>query len=557
MKQLHYFQTALLAVCLLCITAAQAQQLRWHWATQAINTGDGHLCATRCDSVGNIYLCGNFSDTLRFDTLSAVTAGQRDIFWVKLNATGQALWLSSGGSEAPDYPTAMYVSPGGLIYTAGLSGKAARFGTQVAGEENTNLFISCHSAEGELKWVSSFGARPGHYITSVIADTSGNVYAGGYFDKQLVLDEQHRLSAGGRSSSLLLSLDTLGRLRWAGQPGEPSGAGASVSAVKSSRITAMHLQGDSLWLGGEENGQVFISRSSLEGEITNTYTPFSAGNAQVGSLATAANGRLVVGGNFADSLVAGASSLYAIGNNDMFIAALDSAGSVLWQQQLGSAGYDKLFEVSGHPGQHIIATGLYSGALLSGADTVALGNTTCDVFVASLSPGGALQEVKAMGAPAEQYPLSMHHDPQGHVYVGGLFRDTATVNRRALIAAAGKEEVFLAKLYHCNKHRIVFSCDTVFTEGHRHTLQLQDQYEQYSWDQGASQAPAYVIEYSKTYQVLVSDSLGCAYRDSVTVKQAPAVPQLQIRAQVGPAENPATNDVRCTWVMWREEKTFL
>jgi len=526
----------------------QGQQLRWHWAKQAVSSNTGQLCAVRCDTVGNIYLSGNFTDTLRFDTLTVYPAGQRDVFWAKFNPEGRLQWLTPAGGFGDDYSTAMAVTPSGMIYTAGMSGKDALFGEQTVGNKNANLFVSCHNSEGTLQWVKTFDALRSHYIAAITADSSGNVYFGGYFDRLLALDEQ-QLTASGKSDAMLVSLDPLGKIRWAQQFGGARGQ---------SRITALHLQGDSLWVAGQSNAllsvgnatvhprstqeqAVFLACCNLEGEIIKAYgNTISGGAAEVSSIALTDNGLLIAGGNFADSLLIGMHTLYSHGNRDMFVAAIDTTGSVAWQQQLGSAAYDKLFEVVYHPWQHIIATGLYAGALVVGADTVSLANPFCDVFTASFDLEGQVQEINIMGGTAEEYPMSITRDPEGHIFVGGIFRDTTGVNKTRLMTAKGKDELFLAKLYHCNKHRIVFACDTVFTEGTRLTLQLEGSYEEYVWDDGFSRSPAYMIEYSKTIQVLVSDSLGCVYRDSITIRQEPVIPQLQIRAAL-PAMYPSTN----------------
>jgi hypothetical protein len=104
--------------------------------------------------------------------------------------------------------------------------------------------------------------------------------------------------------------------------------------------------------------------------------------------------------------------------------------------------------------------------------------------------------------------------------------------RSVTLTSPGTEEVFLAKLYHCNKNKITFSCDTVFVEGSTLSLGVEGQYEAYEWDRGASLSAAYEIVCSKTYQVRVEDSLRCVYRDSIVIKQVPAVPKVQIRAQL-------------------------
>jgi hypothetical protein len=215
----------------------------------------------------------------------------------------------------------------------------------------------------------------------------------------------------------------------------------------------------------------------------------------------------------------------------MFIAAFDSIGSLLWQTQIGSEAYDNLFDILHHPSEYIIATGLYSAPLIFDKDTVGLSNNYCDVFAASYDYDGRLQEVNVMGGKAEEFPQALAHDREGHVYIAGLFRDTTNV-RHSVLTSAGTEEVFLAKLYHCNKNKVTFACDTVFVEGTELPLKVQGQYAAYDWEQGLSSKEKYVVTCSKVYHLRVEDSLHCVYRDSIAVYQVPATPKIQIRAEL-------------------------
>jgi hypothetical protein len=385
--------------------------------------------------------------------------------------------------------------------------------------------------------VRSFGAKRSDYITAIAADSLENIYIGGYFEKRLQLDEQHVLTALGDADAFVASLDSSGQLQWAKHWGSRG----------PDRISALHVHDTALWIAGQCAGvmnidtvtiaplhdgynAIFVTRSLSTGELTQVYGDISGMAATVGSIVGLANGHPLVGGNFSDSLVLGNTVFNAYGNRDMFIAAFDSTG-LQWQQQLGSAAYDNLYDVLCHPYGHIIVTGLYSAPLIFGADTVPLNNPYCDVFTASYNEGGQLQEITVMGGRGEEFPQTLAHDHEGHVFVAGLFRDTTHL-RNVTLASAGGEDIFLAKLYHCNKNKIIFSCDTVFVEGDKLALAVEGQYATYEWERGAALSATYEVVCSKTYQVRVEDSLQCVYRDSIVIKQVPEVPKIQIRVQL-------------------------
>jgi hypothetical protein len=515
----------------------RGQQLKWQWAVQAKSAANDRVSDAACDTAGNIYLAGSFSDTTYFDTLALVPQGGKDIFLLKFNRDGAVSWAKSAGGAGSDYPTAMTVSASGIIYTAGVHGKDANFDRKKTGDKTVNLFVSRHAADGALEWVKSFGAKRSDYITSIAIDSMENIYIGGYFERRLQFDEQHVLTALGDADAFVVSFDSLGQLQWAKQWGSRG----------PDRVSALYAHDTTIWIAGQCAGvmnidtvaitplyddytAIFVARSSSTGELTQVYGDISGVAATASSIVGLANGHPLVGGNFSDSLVLGNTVFTTYGNRDMFIAAFDSTG-LRWQQQLGSAAYDNLYDVLCHPYGHIIVTGLYSAPLIFGADTVALNNPYCDVFTASYREDGKLQEITAMGGQAEEFPQALTHDSEGHVFVAGLFRDTTQL-RNVTLASAGAEDIFLAKLYHCNKNRIIFSCDTVLVEGNKLALAVKGQYATYEWEQGAALSATYEVVCSKTYQVRVEDSLQCVYRDSIVIKQVPAVPKVQIRAQL-------------------------
>jgi hypothetical protein len=235
---------------------------------------------------------------------------------------------------------------------------------------------------------------------------------------------------------------------------------------------------------------------------------------------------IVVAGHFSDSLRFAARTLYSYGNNDIFAVSVDTIGTIFWQQQAGSVGFDKLYDIIDHPSAAVLLTGL---------------SKYSDVFSLSLSYRGEPQWIITTEGSTEQYPCALTHDKAGNVYIAGLFHDTLRLNQSMLQATKGVEEVFFAKLYHCENRRLVFRNDTVFSEGTALTIELEGIYEAYDWVQGASVAPTYTVTCAQVYQVRVTDSLQCVYRDSITVRQIPTkLDKIQIRAQVDrilPAEN--------------------
>jgi hypothetical protein len=93
------------------------------WAKQIGGTlADGGY-SIALDSIGNIYITGGFRDTVDFDPglgiFNFISAGDRDIFILKLDASGNFLWVKQMGGPGDDVGASILVDEYGNIYTVG------------------------------------------------------------------------------------------------------------------------------------------------------------------------------------------------------------------------------------------------------------------------------------------------------------------------------------------------------------------------------------------------------------------------------------------------------
>jgi hypothetical protein len=81
--------------------------------------------AIAADNAGNVLLVGGFSGSVDFGGGPFVSAGDRDIFLVKLDAAGEQLWSRRAGSPLNDYATGVAIdSAGNILVTGGFNGTA-------------------------------------------------------------------------------------------------------------------------------------------------------------------------------------------------------------------------------------------------------------------------------------------------------------------------------------------------------------------------------------------------------------------------------------------------
>src|SRR5262245_47905782 len=101
------------------LTSTRAQS-GWMWsqAHGGASSDIGRIVGT--DASGDYYVAGYFSSpSISFGTTSLSTAGDRDVFLVKYDSSGQVLWARQAGGTAADDAQALALDPAGNVYLSG------------------------------------------------------------------------------------------------------------------------------------------------------------------------------------------------------------------------------------------------------------------------------------------------------------------------------------------------------------------------------------------------------------------------------------------------------
>lgn len=93
------------------------------WAKALQNSSTTFVRGLDVDAAGNIYATGNFHGTVDLDpgagTYFRTSAGQGDIFVLKLTATGNLAWTETFGGTGNDVSFGIAVDPAGIVHLAG------------------------------------------------------------------------------------------------------------------------------------------------------------------------------------------------------------------------------------------------------------------------------------------------------------------------------------------------------------------------------------------------------------------------------------------------------
>ncbi|MCA9161779.1 MAG: SBBP repeat-containing protein [Planctomycetales bacterium] len=356
------------------------------------------------DLSGNIYLTGNFSDTVQLDPDGVaeplVSAGQTDVFLAKYDRDGEFLWAKQLGGSGFDYVRDMAVDASGNIHLVGNFSGTADFDpsaetNQLTSAGDFDAFVVRLTADGELTWAKALAGTGFEVAQSLAVDANGAAYVlGAYFttiDLNPSASQSFSRTTAGDSDIFLTKLDVNGNFVWGASMG---GSGADFAAA-----VTLDASNNVLVVGD------FVG--------TADFDPSTA-----------------------------TSNLTSGGNRDLFIAKLTTGGTFTWARRVGAGESELGTGIATDASGNVYAVGSFRGTVdfNPGAATVDLTSRDdsqfgSDVFVLKLSASGDYVWARTLGtnSPIEESARDVTVSRSGDVYVTGAL-------------AGANRDVFLARL---------------------------------------------------------------------------------------------------------------
>jgi hypothetical protein len=154
------------------------------WAKRAGGTDYDYPSAMAVDNTGNIFLTGSFIGAAFFDAQPLVSAGNDDMFLVRYNTNGNAVWMHSGGGSGFDGGYGITFDNNGKLYVCGGFSSTANFGSQMITSASgllEDIFIARYDLNGNIEWVRRGGGVNADIAYGMVADVTGNAYVTGSF----------------------------------------------------------------------------------------------------------------------------------------------------------------------------------------------------------------------------------------------------------------------------------------------------------------------------------------------------------------------------------------
>lgn len=163
------------------------------WIATFGGSNNDYAWSTDTDSLGNIYVAGEFRGTVDFDSTEGevlrTSNGVEDIFLVKLDPEGRLLWVKTMGGVGGDQGYTVAVSDDDEVYLGGYFAGSVDFDPDGSGDIHDtegayfHAFVTRLRANGEYRWTQTFGGTGSAGVTGIAFNGSdGIVLSGAFFE---------------------------------------------------------------------------------------------------------------------------------------------------------------------------------------------------------------------------------------------------------------------------------------------------------------------------------------------------------------------------------------
>jgi hypothetical protein len=168
------------------------------WVQRTLSYNESASNGVAVDGAGNAYITGGFTaDTIIFDTVVLINAGNTDLFIAKYDSSGNFQWAKRAGGTNTDNGFGITVDIDGYIYLTGeFEQDSIQFGNILLRDSlgSGNMFITKFDALGNVIWAAQSyctGTMLGQAVVATNPDelfVTGFYYGSATFDTSTISD---------------------------------------------------------------------------------------------------------------------------------------------------------------------------------------------------------------------------------------------------------------------------------------------------------------------------------------------------------------------------------
>ncbi len=428
--------TSILMLSFLLTIQSTAQNWQWAQSAGGLDVDFGSSVST--DANGNVYVTGTFtSPVITFGSTTLTNAGYANIFIVKYNSSGNVLWAKQAGGTNDDRGISFADANGNLYITGRFSSPAITFGAVTLNNLNPGLFdifTVKYDSSGNALWAKGAGGSANDEGKSVVSDGSGNVYITGAFSSSTInFGSITLLNANTDTLNIFVSkYDSSGNVIWAKNiGGTDNDIGGSITTdVNSNVFVTGYFQSTSINFGGivltnanPPFQDVFVTKYDSSGNVL--WAKSAGGNSSdsPSSIIIDINGNAYLTGSFqSPTITFGSTTLTNAGGYDIFVTKYDSSGSIVWANSSGNIANDFSSSISCDNSGSIFVTGSFQSSTISFGSTTLTNAGSSDIFIVKYDISGNALWAESLGGLTLDGISRISATSNGNLFLTGGFQ---------------------------------------------------------------------------------------------------------------------------------------
>ncbi len=388
----------------------------FEWATIGGHYAYDYGYAITTDNAGNVYVAGKFEENGAVFSGAVLSCyGNHDIWVAKYSATGSLLWIRTAGGTSGDYAWGIACDNNYVYITGEIEGsnETIHFSNSsitLTATGSNDIFVAKYDVSGNLIWARSVTGCCYEKGQAVTYDNSGNVYICGYYTDAITFGGSTTITPAstGFSDIFIAKYDASGTFQWvrhAGGPGRDEAKSIKFDGAGNIYVTGFYSN-NTTGFGSQTlttyNGpwyDIFLAKYDVNGNFQWVKTAGGDYDDVAWGLVLDNTGTIYIAGEF--NAYNYEYNLTTSGWADVFVAAYNSSGSLLWAKGAGGSLIDRARGL-GTDGTNLFITGQFGSSAHFGPYTLNAADSS-DVFIVSLSNAGDFKGAVAVGGAADAY----------------------------------------------------------------------------------------------------------------------------------------------------------
>jgi len=356
------------------------------WAKSIGGIRDDRANLIDIDKNGNIYIIGNYRDTVDFDpnssvfNLNASSSTTSEMFLLKIDSMGNFKYAfafsSPSGIESED----LLIDGDTSIYLTGIFRDSVDFDVSTSqnfliSKGNRDCFVVKLDSAANLVWAKSIGGFSNESGAGLALDGNNNLYVTGSYVLTVDFDPGagvDTLTSRRGLDAFLVKFNNNGNYQWSrSYGGEGLDEGTDVSISESGKIILTGTHSDTIFLDYNSNSNfltsngffdIFLLALDTNGVLLHQRSIGGPSIDRSYKLVSSRDSSLFLIGGFQDSVdfgISGTPKSVSRGFEDGFVLELDENLNSQWIGQIGGPNIDQIASLNISSSSSFILSGFY------------------------------------------------------------------------------------------------------------------------------------------------------------------------------------------------------